>query len=1092
MCLWGSMEAFDCLSSTTDIWGHYFLQASAGTGKTFTIEHIVIRALIQATPIDQILIVTFTRAATRELRLRIQKRIRLCIDQLQKKETDCPYLQTAIESHQTAKAIELLTQALQTFDAAQIYTIHAFCHKMLNLAGFEAGVTLDLKDPEDQAYVTFASSQVRDYLRTGLKPHRYSSGQIKRVYKSAGSNIVGLERALVRLAARKISASQFAPFEDHLKELNRALQLTHWGSQDEVCADLEALAKGYKGTHNRDCVLHSGMSEQIQIWSKCLSQKKISKEMLNQLLMYEDSFIEKLDSNNKKKKQQDPCNQSLIDQIENKLLPLMKQIACPKILLESMALDCQKRIECAQDTFDIQFPDTLLKRMEIALEKDAFYKKIRSQFKMAIIDEFQDTDSVQWTIFRNLFLKEKDPIEAFYLVGDPKQSIYAFRQADLYTYLEAAQILKEQNQMSLSTNYRSTPKLVAGLNAFFGHPNATGWLNLPKAGDSLKYQRVNAGTNEPEIQDSKRPVHLWLLDVKPGRSTPSKQIEESVLFPSIAKEIQNINLPLSAFAILVKDRYQAMRLQSYLRKLRIATSSKSNFSVCGSKAYVVLDALLQAMINPRQLSAVKKLLSAPLITWSYSSLCRSKMSEVMQKVIEQLFEWRSLAQSRGIGCVMEQAMHYNFGHDKTLLELLSFDRQNIIDWMHLVELLLERSTRTKSSIGELHKYLKQLKMENPDHVPSLKQRESHQKDAVTIMTTHMSKGLEFDVVFALGVASRNTVDSHLAEEELKELDAEKMRLLYVAMTRAKKRIYLPVVLPKVKPPALGAGSAAELFFARWELDENCAHAIAGALNKEKDISTEILEEEIFCQAMAKPKKDLLQSARQHHLAFRSHVISSYSSLVKDTQVPIVGKEGLDLITQSLHSMPAGAKTGIILHDLLEKVLLQNLHVKPEKIVEYVHKKLTDTDLMPWSDCIASGFIDLMKVDLGGFCLQEIGQMSTEMEFLFPVEEALAIRGFCDLIFQHRGKVYILDWKTNFLGIDSAAYERENLIHAMQSHDYFLQARIYSAAVIKWWRLYDSRAPKDFFGGAYYVFLRGLKNNNTHGIYHFQPLGEDHE
>jgi len=299
-------------------------------------------------------------------------------------------------------------------------------------------------------------------------------------------------------------------------------------------------------------------------------------------------------------------------------------------------------------------------------------------------------------------------------------------------------------------------------------------------------------------------------------------------------------------------------------------------------------------------------------------------------------------------------------------------------------------------------------------------------------------------------------------------------------------------LPKNKPPALGAGSAAELFFARWGLEENCASAIAHALAQEKNISTEILEEAISCQAMAEPKKELLQPALQHHLSYIPHVISSYSSLVKDTQVPIVGKDGLDLDQHSLHSMPAGAKTGIILHDLLETILMQGLHVNPEKISETVYKKLATTDLMPWSSCIAKGVIDLMVVDLGGFCLQDVDQMSTEMEFLFPVEASLAIRGFCDLIFQYRGKVYILDWKTNFLGIDHMAYERENLAHAMQAHDYFLQARIYSAAVVKWWRLYDSRAPQDFFGGAYYVFLRGLENKNTHGIYHFQPLGNTYE
>ncbi|MCB1108779.1 MAG: UvrD-helicase domain-containing protein, partial [Chlamydiia bacterium] len=146
------MEVYDCLDENLDVWGHHFLEASAGTGKTFTIEHVTVRLLLdpKAIDIDQILIVTFTRAATRELKIRLQKRLRECLQALVEGEVKYPYLDYSPQDR--AFAIQRLELALSCFDKAQIYTIHAFCHRMLVEGGFESGSSLSQSGPDDQNY----------------------------------------------------------------------------------------------------------------------------------------------------------------------------------------------------------------------------------------------------------------------------------------------------------------------------------------------------------------------------------------------------------------------------------------------------------------------------------------------------------------------------------------------------------------------------------------------------------------------------------------------------------------------------------------------------------------------------------------------------------------------------------------------------------------------------------------------------------------------------------------------------------------------------------------------------------------------------
>ena len=342
------------------------------------------------------------------------------------------------------------------------------------------------------------------------------------------------------------------------------------------------------------------------------------------------------------------------------------------------------------------------------------------------------------------------------------------------------------------------------------------------------------------------------------------------------------------------------------------------------------------------------------------------------------------------------------------------------------------------------------------------------------MTTHMSKGLEFDVVFALGIASRNIGRAD------PEIEAEKLRLFYVALTRAKRRVYLPVIRTPEKPPLPFCSSPSEKFFENFEDLEQL---------KSDSISVEVLEERIQNPGFTKPSPVQLNPPKNHHLHFQKRILSSYSGLVQ-TEIDIEApRQSRDSTHVDLHTLPAGTETGTLLHLLLEKTIESGFYQDTDsaRIAQLVKSKVEYSSLQAWESVITDLIFQTMRIPIDGFCLKDVPSdtITQEMEFLLPMEKELMIKGFVDLIFQFEGKAYIIDWKSNWLGPSAEDYTPLHLEKAMNHHEYTLQARIYGAALVKWLQKYESKPACDFYGGAYYVFLRGIDNEETRGIYHYR-------
>ena len=207
------------------------------------------------------------------------------------------------------------------------------------------------------------------------------------------------------------------------------------------------------------------------------------------------------------------------------ILPIVDLALHPTKTLMRLARDCQQYAARSLNQEACFSPDKMLRRLQEALDTPEFLQAVRARYRAAIIDEFQDTDPIQWNIFKRVFVGH---VEAMCLVGDPKQSIYAFRSADIYTYLAAAAAVGEEKRQSLDTNYRSTSVLIDALNHLFAAPRGTGWLPLPRHRQMLHVPPVRAGSALQADGAHRGALHFSLCSAERGRGTqwPTAETEE--------------------------------------------------------------------------------------------------------------------------------------------------------------------------------------------------------------------------------------------------------------------------------------------------------------------------------------------------------------------------------------------------------------------------------------------------------------------------------------------------------------------------------------------------------------------------------------
>jgi exodeoxyribonuclease V beta subunit len=961
------MKRFDIVAKETELLGRKFLQASAGTGKTFTIEHLVVRLIIEhGLNLDQILVVTFTKAATRELKMRIRA-------QLESKK---------------------LHHELLSFDQAQIFTIHGFCHRMLQEFAFDAGIGFNLDEWEKSD----EKLAVADFLRSKIDESRFSAAQIGYVMKKFRHDVQKLTTALLK---EKKAPLKEPDFEEKRQLFNEKIKTIPPFS----------MAQEYERVSSYFKEMKDEFSSQAEFLDGILQKREAMPADFDQILRHKPHFLKMLDASNRKVRAPAFSLHPGLVQLQAEVLPIIEGGSSDTKILKRLAQEWEQEREKISREKERVSPDEILAQMQKCLKLPQFVDKVWSKYKAVIVDEFQDTDPVQWEIFETLFLH--DGLAAFYLVGDPKQSIYAFRSADIYTYMNAGKKLGEDAWLHLDTNYRSTSGLIDALNRLFCR---TDWIDLPLWNTSLPVHPVKAAkSGEGSLRFFIAEGHLGR-----GKTWPSVELEEKYFLPFIAQEISH---PQET-AVLVKDRFQARRVRRYLQKWNIPSSLARGSSLAESEALSAFKELVEAVFNPQ---GVKKALLGALIGMGVADLTDGTLLQAA----ETFAELRTVLIEKGVEAFFAAFLKSEWKGRTVLDRLVS---QKDLTLYHDLNAIAERAIAEKDPERVIRCLDEMKEMETDDRV-------SGEGSGVQIMTIYASKGLEFDTVFALGLASR-TPESEEPAAALRELDAEKMRQLYVALTRAKTRLFIPIARDlDGKTIPIGTASPMELFLERTKPDLS-------------QFSCTLVNDVQFDLKIRSSEKKELFPPLPSKRPLKPKLVDSFSAM---------SQKRLERVSPPKDILPAGTETGVIVHKIFEKALTGPVDIAGEVL---------GTHLQGWEAQLQEMIDKALQLPILDFPRDRMFQ---ELEFVFPENGGL-IKGFIDLFFEKEGKYYLADWKTNWL----ENYSQESLEQAMHEGDYFLQGSLYAQALKRYLQLYDPRPFEECFGGAYYIFVRGP------AVYHFFP------
>jgi len=1001
------MRTFDVLRRDCPIFGPHLLEASAGTGKTFSIEHAFIRLILESDDIDaeQILAVTFTRAATRDLKQRIRSSLEEARLRIGSGKTGWEYLDPFLGSQEALKKLE---EAVIAFDRAQVYTIHGFCFRMLQEFAFEAELGFSLPDPDRKNGVPERLyREAKRFLEGGMPTGLLCPEQMGILLR----NFESMDAFVSALLKRKASAEgRF--FSEYL---NRFRLL--WDGAPLESADSAALFEQSFSQYKISGFTLGNLKSQAEALGKGLEDPE---KAFRTLVWEKGSLFAFLDPSNRKKNAKSVCP-PFFDWAAKTFGPLVEEAADAKKLFGCLKNAWEKAAEPLLNDEQWFEPDEILKRMRMAVERAPFAAAVRKKYKAVVIDEFQDTDPLQWEIFKILFLNAE--LRAYYLVGDPKQSIYRFRKADIYTYYEAKQSVGHSALFRLDTNYRSSSRLIEALNALF----ARGWLDLPKLRQTIACLPVESRSKaNSDFSDGKGALHVLRSESFDEGWLPYAVSEIERLIPEVGSP--------AGFAILVKDRYQGEAALRLLQSRCIPAVAKSHIPLGKTLAFQAVREFFETLAHSRDPSMRRIVGAGPFQTVPLDASLAIVEEEGLVPLCRNLLAASS--------------------------DDLAFEK----DLKQIVEMMLEWEAESGFSFPGISRFLDALKDLGVEE--GGRRNLETDAEAVQVLTMHASKGLEFDVVFALGIGSRPPE----GEEEAEEAAAESLRQLYVAMTRAKRRLYIPL------PPAGESNktsSPMELFCQKLEAQEGpILPYFARVPNTTVE---EISEPFLLPHADAKETEKVELADKQPVPEWPASLLQSFTSLARPEKGEPV-KEEAPSVGYTVHTIPKGVETGILIHQIFERLFASSFPVwKDESSVKtLVSRELRGTFLEPWESAIQEMLWNTLNLQLLGqesFALVDLspGDVQAELEFLYS-EPPHFIVGFIDLVFRRNGKFYFVDWKTNWLGADDAAYR--SLESAMSEHDYWLQAKLYAEGLRRHVKRFYMEPFEELFGGAVYLFLRG--------------------
>ncbi|MGB5444753.1 MAG: exodeoxyribonuclease V subunit beta [Psychromonas sp.] len=975
---------------TFPLYGQRLIEASAGTGKTYTIASLFIRLLLghgddnahqRALTVDQILVVTFTEAATAELRTRIRERIQSVRLDFMHGFSDDPFNQCLMEEivdHQLA--IRLLRFAELQMDEAAIYTIHGFCQRMLMQNAFESGSLFQQSLLEDDAQLLQLACN--DFWRTFF--YNLSTPLTELIFsywESPEQLKTDLRPLLSRSDVHFLPEIKDFDFQAKYEQGLLAIEAlkTNWINDLPDYADIINYSDVNKRSYSKKHL--PNWLEEVSQWAfKSSHSLSLPKNLVK---FSQQALIEKTPTGQAPK-------HPVFDEIDQ-LLTL--DLSLENTILQKAAFWVHAHLQTNKNRQMLLGFDDLLTRLDGALQNardNSLAVHISNTYPVALIDEFQDTDPVQYRIFQTIYQgsTEQDPTLpaktdkslGLFMIGDPKQAIYSFRGADIFTYMKARQNVNAH--YSLDNNYRSTPEMIDACNTFFGFCPAPFIYN-----DDIPFVAVNA----PNIKRKKLVVHnnedltqsaLQFIHPVGGENTQDfkdtithacvNEIKKILLLAQQDKaylEDENgVKTPIRAnhIAILVRTGKEAQLIRKALFNENINSVYLSlKESVYATSQAQDLLRILQACLQPENERLLRAAIACKLFCQTPYQVHQVLLdTRLWEDKIGQFIEYQKLWRNVGILAMLHKLFHQQ-GITTHLLKNTQGERL-LTDVLHLAELLQKNSVDHDGEFALLRWFSEQIKQNNSEESEQ-KQRLESERDLLQVSTLHKSKGLEYDIVFMpfSGLYQKPRVclyhdpdknhelmfDMHNANSHLmlteKEQLAEDLRLLYVGLTRSVYRCYLGIAnyrkgreknSPLAKS-ALGyiclqagkdllAGDTAQLDSYLQKMAKNSANI---SVRPQPALDETPYLANCVEQLLHAP----LTLARQIE---RNWWISSYSSLsrfhstLNTNAVAAQINEPLDAPVAALtlpektpFSFPRGAKHGTFLHGLFEQIDFATAH-----------------------------------------------------------------------------------------------------------------------------------------------------------------------
>ncbi len=1097
--------------------GSNLIEASAGTGKTYSVAILVLRLILEKKiPIDKILMVTFTNAAAAELELRIRKFVRLAYRYASEgKICEEEKILDVVNNAEKETRLSVLKTALQSLDDLSVMTIHSFCQKTIGEFTFETRQSFDYEIITDDSGML--KNAANKFVREVLNSLEYEDF----THLTEGLKIENMDQLL----RKHLQGMKFLDAEDHVEltaiEKNR----------DEKHA---ALKKAIE--ENFDKIKASDIGNRTD-----LGKNRTSPEV------FLPQFIKFC------------CNQrKYIEKFEFIYYPYGKEYSEAFDNASLVYIDFFKKAEEAikhikQKRGYISYDDQI-KTIHTALQNPYFINNLRDKYDAVFIDEFQDTDKYQYEIFSEVF-KGK----TIFYIGDPKQSIYGWRGADLDTY----KIAKSNVDLivpSLDKNYRSTPRLLKALEKIMGHSKM--FLD-----EDILFESVESGNDElGDISiDGQEvpPITLWKFRPNDFESNYEKISGEVLMLLSGDNTINGEKITPKDIGILTRTNDEARATKKALAKLGIPSVLRDEKRVMSSDESDLIRYLLIAVLKPKR-GEILRVLNLPQFGYSPVPVRKEEKSDQHKELVElqKLEEDKHINNFIALRRVLQKEGVYNmiarfldiYGIRKRCME--DVEGQRVLSNInHIAEILHQLARKTRMTPDELVVWLQRSKDEANEEYQL---RVESDEDAVQISSIHKAKGLQYKIVFApfLSMFPRGYIngqvisfkkevpvkdekesqkeyfftmkfsDKEKADQALKrhQDEQENRRLIYVALTRAVYKCYISLV-PKSRKYRGGKESNVES-----SLSTILSHYSGGSdLIEEVDFSKEETETKEQKEKIKKWKPEvndtpLTFSPRKTDLNTKALDVPlqlhSFSGLRgKGHSVPFeVLTINNDYDKFIFLDLPRGATAGSALHSIFERLHFQ----KPEtweqtlKDAAIYYKSVLKEE---WKQY----FIDMVehtmqaKITTKGdsFRLAEVNDSRKimEMQFNFSLKNSVSketidqllgdvarlggdaslqglMTGFIDLIFEHNNKFYILDWKSNYLGNTLEDYSQQAVKKAMIASNYTLQYLIYTIAVKRW---LESRLP-DFdydrdFGGVIYLYLRGIRKGKDTGIYFSKPEKE---